>query len=215
MDMQNRSRPALTASTLIALTLCAAQAIADDGLEPVNVPGFDHAFSVAGNPLAGYDKLYVDQVKVDFAKSWPPKTFGHELRPAEVERIRKNVAEAFRREFVRTLKRSRFAVVGEPGAGVLRVTANIQDLYLNAPDVIYPDRTTSYARSIGRMTLNAELRDSLNNKLLSRAIDAREDPDTDRFEAITDVQNLARVAQFAERWAHALRGQLDVARVKR
>ena len=215
MNTLNRSRPTLAAGAVIALALCAVQAIADDGLEPVNVPGFDHAFIIAGNPLAGYDKLFVDQVKVDFAKGWPPKTFGHDVRPADVERIREKVATAFRREFVRTLKRSRFAVVGEPGAGVLRVTANIQDLYLNAPYVIYPGRTTSYARSIGKMTLNAELRDSLNNKLLSRAIDEREDPDTDRFEAITDVQNLSRVGQFAERWAHAIRGQLDVARVKR
>ena len=75
--------------------------------------------------------------------------------------IRDGLARVLRKEFTRELAQSgRYDVVTTPSDGVLRIEAEIRDLYINAPDVPRPGRIRSYTLSVGEMTLIAELRDA-------------------------------------------------------
>jgi hypothetical protein len=103
-------------------------------------------------------------------------------------------------------------VVNAPGDDVLRIKAEIRDLYINAPDVPSATITHTYALSAGEMTLVAELRDSATGALIARVIDRKKDPEKTWLELTTRVDNVAAAQQAAAGWARTLRERLDAAR---
>lgn len=93
--------------------------------------------------------------------------------------------------------------------GVLRIKADIRDLYINAPDVSRSGITRTYTLSVGELTLVGELRDAPTGDLIARIVDHRRDPKHQSLELTTRVENTDVVRRAAERWAKALREQLD------
>ena len=98
-----------------------------------------------------------------------------------------------------------------PGEGVLRIKAEIRDLYINAPDLPRAGLVRTYTLSVGEMTLVAELRDAPTGDLIARVFDRKRDPESVWLELTTRVDNVAAAQRAAASWAHALREQLDAA----
>lgn len=92
---------------------------------------------------------------------------------------------------------------------VLRVRAEIRDLYINAPDLPRAGPTRTYALSVGEMRLVAELRDAPTGALIARVIDFKKDPDAPWLHFTTRVDNVAAAQRPAADWARILRRQLD------
>lgn len=194
-----------------------AESVDWDGLRPTKVKGLDQVHVRPGASLAGYKRIMVDPVEVAFARSWDPNAGNPGLprvKASDRERIRQDVARLVRDQFIRDIqKRDGYPVVDQPGPDVLRVTARIQDLYINAPDTMDTARNRTYVRSAGEMTLVAELRDSETGQLLARAVDRRVDPDSYPMELATTVSNNAAARQAVSAWTRILRDRLDAARV--
>jgi hypothetical protein len=213
---------AMTAAAALAADPAAPEPARDrpgvewDGLQPVRVKGLDQVYVRPGVSLAGYRRIMVDPVEVAFARSWDPNAGTPGLprvKPSDRERIRADVARLVREQFVRDIeKRGGYPVVEAAGPDVLRVTARIQDLYINAPDTLNGARDRVYVRSAGEMTLVAELRDSETGQLLARAVDRRVDPDSYPLELATSVSNDAAARRAVSAWTRILRDRLDAAR---
>lgn len=71
-----------------------------------------------------------------------------------------------------------------------------------------------YTTDAGRMTLVAELRDSISGELLARAYDKREDMRSTYWEWTTSVTNSQKAQLAISIWADALRDVLDRARTR-
>jgi Protein of unknown function (DUF3313) len=190
-----------------------SKAVADaDGLVRVNVEGIDQVYARPRADLSLYKKVLLDPIEVSFRKDWDPKPGGWPVSAEEKQNIREGLARVLRQAFARELERSgRYPVVTTPTDGVLRIRAEIRDLYINAPDVPRAGRVRTYTLSVGEMTLAAELRDAPTGDLIARVIDHKRDPDSVFLELTTKVDNIAAAQRAAAQWARILREQLDAA----
>jgi hypothetical protein len=189
-----------------------AHQVDDEGLAPVTVKGLDHVYARPGADLSQYNKVMLDPVAVAFSKSWKPDPAGGPVTAAEKQRIRDGLAKIVREELQNELTRSgRYSLVDSADTDVLRVTAEIRDLYINAPDLPRSGPSRVYALSVGEMRLVAELRDSSTGALIARVIDYKKDPDAAWLHFTTRLDNVAAARRAAADWAKVLRHQLDSA----
>jgi hypothetical protein len=183
-----------------------------DGLVRIDVSGIDEVYARPKADLHLYDKVILDPIEVAFRKDWDPRPGGVPVSAEEKQDIRDGLARVLRDAFGRELTHSRrYQVVTAPGEGVLRIKAEIRDLYINAPDLPRAGRVQTYTLSVGEMTLVAELRDAPTGDLIARVFDRKRDPESVWLELTTRVENIAAAQRAAAAWAQALREQLDEA----
>ncbi len=184
----------------------------DEDLVQVKVKGLDKVYTRPGADLSTYNKVMLDPVEVSFSKSWQPDSPGQRVTTQDKQRMKDDLAKMLRDRLSKALAASgRYTLVGAAGDGVLRIKAEIRDLYINAPDVMTSTRSRSYTVSAGSMRLVAELRDAPTGALIARVIDYKSDPDSVRMQWTTSVSNTAAAERAADDWARILLRQLDEA----
>ena len=186
-----------------------------DGLVRVNSKQIDHLYKLPEADFSGYKRVRLDPIEVEFDKNWKPnaaeRSPSRRLDNSDLERIKKTLAEEFRKVFTEELTNNGYPVVNEDGDDVLRVSAAIANLYITAPDKMSAGRSRTYTTNAGHMTLVAELRDSVTGKLMARAVDSVQARDTGTFMITTSVSNLAGARTALSKWARVLREGLDAA----
>jgi len=169
-------------------------------------------FVKPGADIASYKNVLLDPVQISFATNWDPnrgRRASARLTPADIASLKSGLADMFRETFRAELARGGYVLVDEEGPDTLRVTAAIIDLYITVPDTP-PGRSRVYTASSGRMTLVAELRDSVTNEILARAVDARSGRSAGGGLTWTNsVTNNADARRAMGVWASALRRGLD------
>lgn len=188
----------------------------EDGLNKVAVKGIDIAYVRPGATLAPYKRIMLDPADVAFSKDWDPEKTGSrmKLNESEREKIRTGLKNLFDKTFKEELEKGGYPVVGTPAPDVLRVTAGLIDVYVNAPDVMTPGRSTTYVMNAGHMTLVAELRDSETGAILARVADQREARDDMFLQMSSSVENSAEARAMISNWARILRSRLDAVRMQ-
>lgn len=189
-----------------------------EGLKKVKRPGLDTVYIREGVTLAKYERVMLDPVEVSFDKSWDPRgKTGSRLDSADPTAIRQSLAKLARDVFRRELeKKGGYPLVEEPGDDVLRVRAQIVDLYINAPETNSPGITRTYVVNAGEMTLVAELYDSQTNALIARVTDRQRglERGLNELQIANRVTNTAEADRILSSWAHRLRTALDKARAQ-
>jgi hypothetical protein len=208
----------LAAGALAALlpSMAADQPPAEwDGLVRVNSKQIDHLYKLPEADFSGYKRVRLDPIEVEFDKNWKPnaseRSPSRRLNNDDIEKIKKTLAEEFRKVFTEQLTKSGYPVVNEDGDDVLRVSAAIVNLYITAPEKMSAGRSRTYTTNTGHMTLVAELRDSVTGKLMARAVDSVQARDTGTFMITTSVTNLASARTALNKWAGVLIEGLDAA----
>jgi hypothetical protein len=206
----------MVAFTLPALSAMRAQAPETwEGLKRVERPGLDTVYVRDGVNLSKYKRVMLDPVEVSFDKNWNPRRGPGSFDTADPQAIRKDLAKLAREVFKRELeKKGGYPLVEEPGDDVLRVRAQIVDLYINAPETNGAGITRTYVVDAGEMTLVAELQDSQTNALLARVVDRERgmDRDINELQIANRVTNTAEADRIISNWARRLRNALDKAR---
>lgn len=185
-----------------------------DGLHRVNNARADEAWARPDLDLSGYSKVMLDHAGIEYrpggesGRTSIARTRGGPYEVTEEQKVRllSVVTEAFREELAAS---EQFELVDEPGPDVLLVRGALLDVVSNVP----PEpvgRTDFYLTSVGEATLVIELRDSITNAILARAMDRRaaERPGRQLFEA-NRVTNTTEVRRLAQRWASLLRTRLE------
>jgi hypothetical protein len=206
----------MVAFTLPALSATRAQAPETwEGLKRVERPGLDTVYVRDGVNLSKYKRVMLDPVEVSFDKNWNPRRGPGSFDTADPQAIRKDLAKLAREVFKRELeKKGGYPLVEEPGDDVLRVRAQIVDLYINAPETNGAGITRTYVVDAGEMTLVAELYDSQTNALLARVVDRERGTDRgiNELQIANRVTNTAEADRIISNWARRLRNALDKAR---
>jgi hypothetical protein len=188
----------------------------EEGLEPINVRGLDVVFAKPGATLAGYERIELTPISVEFRRNWERQAAGTgtraRVRPADVQRIRDRLSQLVETTVVEELAAGGFEMADGPGEDVLTVQMSIVNLNINAPDLPSSGNVRVYTTSVGEMTLVAELRDSSSGELIMRILDRRVGRDTLQPQFTTRVNNVSEARQAARAWAQALRRGLESAR---
>jgi hypothetical protein len=184
-----------------------------DGLVRVSSKKLDHVYKLAEADFSGYKRVRLDPIEVEFDKNWKPnqneRSSSRRLTNEDIAKIKKALAEEFRKVFTEELTKNGYPVVEESNDDVLRVSAAIVNLYITAPEKMSAGRSRTYTTSAGHMTLVVELRDSVTGKLMARAVDSVQGRDTGNFMVTNSVTNMSSARTALSKWAVVLREGLD------
>jgi hypothetical protein len=178
-----------------------------DGLVQVKPKRMDAVYLAPGADFRPYTKLMVDPTEVAFHKNWlkDQSRAGSRLtiqiddqEAAEIlQAARSNFSDIFNEAFTK----AGYQIVTAPGPDVLRVSAGVMNLYLNAPDAMEAGRNRTYTANAGEATLVMEVRDSRSNALLGRVLDRRETMDTGTMQVANRVTNLSDFRSLFRTWS--------------
>ena len=205
----------LCAATLAGCASSSRTTPADEWDGLVRQPGtrLGAVFVKPDAEIVAYRNVLLDPVQVSFARNWDPNRGGRSqvgrLNAADVAAMKDGLAELFRETFRAELARGGYQLVDEVGPDTLRVSAAIIDLFVTAPDATTAGRARTYTANAGRMTLGAELRDSVTGELLARVVDAQSGRSTGTWNITNSATNTAEARRAIGVWASALRRGLD------
>ena len=152
-----------------------------------------------------YTKVILDPPEMAMRKNWlrDQRRNASGLSSVATERdITKALdrgEKEFTKYFTRAFTQAGFAVVTTSGADVARIRAGVVDIDVAAPDV-GAQRTRTYTEEAGEATVVIEVRDSVTNALLGRAIERRIAGDNGPW-IRTAASNENDFAQLFRRWA--------------
>ena len=178
-----------------------------DGLVQVKPKRMDAAYLLPGADFRSYTRVMIDPTEVAFQKDWQKRMNQNRRASDRVddEQAQKILAAAranFDDVFVDEFTKAGYTIVREPAPDVLRISTAVINLYVNAPDTMTAGRSYSFTTEAGEATLVLEVRDSLTNALMGRAIDRRETQGGTRAQLTTSVTNQAEFRALFRRWAN-------------
>jgi Protein of unknown function (DUF3313) len=197
------------------LTACATPQQAPttwDGLERRDVKGIDAVYVRPNFKFPHYRKVIIDPAQVSFSKNWDQNStadLSRRLDSADIQKIKDALAKMLRERFTRELTAGGYQVTDVPADDTIRVTPEIVDLYINAPDKMSAGMSRSYTTNAGSMTLDMEVRDSVTGELLARTVDKQRALDTGTMRWTNSVTNAADAERAIDVWAKQLRAGLD------
>jgi hypothetical protein len=194
-----------------------AAAVSVEGLQLVDKSRRGELYSDPAADWGSYTRILLDPPTVAFRKNWQRdqnRSQPFKVRPEDMERIKSEMSELFGEVFAEELTtKGGYVMATESGDDVLRITPQIVDLDVYAPDTRNsPGITRSYTESAGRMTIKLDMYDSVTGDLIARASDRQEAPRRGYMQWTTSVTNRTEAKRMLERWARELREFLDDAR---
>ncbi len=217
------SRSILLAAAMILATGCAGSnptvdttdeaGMTFDGLYPVKGGSADQAWARPGADISQYSKIMLQGVGIEYrpgGESGRLYRVGSGTSYFEITEMQKAKFEAVIREaFLEELGKSeRFTIVNEPGPDVLLIRGGLLDVVSYVPrDTM--GRSEIFLRSVGEATLVLEIRDSVSEAIIARAVDRRAAEDMSGVSRSNPVTNAAEVRRMAGYWGRKLRERLD------
>lgn len=185
-----------------------------DGLYPVEGTDAQYAWARPDIDLSMYSKIMLQGVGIEYrpggesGRTMSSRSRGgpYEVTEKQKERFKETFGEAFAKELGRS---EHFTIVDEPGPDVLLVRGAILDVVSYVPPELSSARSEVFISRVGEATLVLELRDSITEAILARAIDRQAAEPGFDMQRSNRVTNAAEVRRLASHWAKRLRERLD------
>jgi hypothetical protein len=199
-----------TAAALVLAVLSPSLAVGDSPSSPF--PGLELVPSNKVGALyrrpdvdtSAYSKIMIGEPVIEFSKNWNPRNYGtFGLSAAQLTKIRVDLAAMAKSTFAQVLTDGGYAIVTDAGDGVLYITPNIVNVFINAPDVPTAGRSKTYTMEAGSMTLVLQVNDAVTGTLLAVALDQRRSGSSTMRWA-TSVSNRAAAEAMLKGWAEQL-----------
>ena len=183
------------------------------GLHEVTGGTADKAWARPGIDISQYSKIMLKGIGVEYrpggeaGRTYHARAQGgpFEVTAEQREEFEKEMKDAFREELARS---EHFELVDQTGPEVLLIIGGLLDVVSYVP----PEpigRGEIFLSSVGEATLVLEIRDSITQTVLVRAIDRRAAESSGSFTESNRVTNRAEVRRLAKSWARLLRTRLD------
>lgn len=211
--MKFRALIAVALASIAGITVAgSSQAATVDGLIAVHSRNLDELYLRPDANLAAYRKVLIDPVRVGFHRDW--LRYGYTANPARpvgddnVRRIAAGIAGDAQASIAEAFKARGYEIVNAPGAGVLRLSPIIADLYVNAPDRHSAFREKAFTREAGQAVLLLDATDSVSGTLLGRVAHRGVAEQMGRFARANDVSNRFWFEALIRRWAVSCAAEL-------
>lgn len=183
-----------------------------DQLQLIKKTSHGELWMATGTNWSKYGKIELQKATVAFRKNWArdqKRRSGNRPTEENMQRIKTELSdlldEVFRQELT---AKGDFEMTDTSGEGAIRITPNIVDLDVVAPDRMRDHIGSSFADSKGSMTLELEVYDSLSGTVLARMTDRRDDPQKGYMEWTVSGTNRRAARLMFVRWAKKLRDLL-------
>jgi hypothetical protein len=187
-----------------------------DGMQRVKNTELALVYAKPGVDLSRYNRLLVIEPKVSFVSRWLQNQNAipnQRVRPEDMERIKTELAQLFMEVFEQELQNNAgYVLVDGAAEDVLIVFPAITDLNVTSPHTPGTRGTRSAIASVGSMSLNMELIDSITGDRLVRVFDNKFDRTRVQPGVPNKTRNEAAARDMLGQWAVQLRMALDEAR---
>lgn len=158
--------------------------------------------------LSRYRRFMMDPVQVEFHDDWlksinTQRSVARRIYLEDVQRIKGDMAFSLAAIVVEAFEAKGYEIGATPGAGVLRLSVHIEDLYVNAPNAQYLAQTKILARDVGQATLVLELSDAGTGMPLGRAVRRGTAFGMGNFSRSDDVSTRLWFEAMFRRWARS------------
>jgi hypothetical protein len=185
-----------------------------DGLYPVTGGSADAAWARPGVDLSRYSKIKLQGVGIEYRPGGESGRLYYSRTTEDYYAVTQKQKDAFealvKEAFLKELGRSEhFTIVEEAGPEVLLVRGGLLDVVSYIPPEPIGASEIFLSR-VGEATLVLELRDSVTDTIIARAVDRRAAENTARgFSRSNRVSNSAELRRMVNAWARLLRERLD------
>ena len=188
--------------------------VSHDGLHLQKDTKMAAVYLKPGATLDQYDRIALLDCFVSFKKNWQRDYnqdvvgLGQRISTKDMERIKKEVAEEFKKVYTKELEtEGGYTIVDNAAEDVLVLRPAIINLDVTAPDTMSPGMSRTIVSSAGQMTLYLELYDSVTSDIIARIVDAQADRGPGGIS--NPATNKADADRILRRWADTLRSHLD------
>jgi len=184
-----------------------------DGLYPVKGGTADGAWARPDADISQYSKIMLQGVGIEYrpggesGKLYHARSTAEHFEITDVQKARfvEVVREAFRDELGRS---ERFTIVDEAGPDVLLIRGALLDVVSYVPPESV-GRNEVFLSSVGEATLVLEIRDSVSEAIIVRAVDRRAAEGSMSLTRSNRVNNASEVRRMVRTWGRLLRERLD------
>jgi len=185
-----------------------------DGLYPVKGGSADAAWVRPGADISKYSKIMLQGVGIEYRPGGESGRLHHSRSSNDhfeiTDKQKSKFEELMREAFLKELGESEhFTIVSEAGPDVLLIRGGLLDVVSYVP----PEpigRTEVFLSTVAEATLVLEIRDSVSEAIIARAVDRRAAENAARgFSRSNPVMNKSEVRRLASTWARLLRERLD------
>src|SRR6267378_205504 len=197
-------------AAVLGTAACAAQPQAAgeavrEGLVAVQSRNLDELYLRPNADLAAYRKVLIDPVRAEIRGDWQKnlnytRNVSRWVGPDDAQRIAADVASTLESTLAETYKARGYEIAAAPEPGVLRLSASIADLYVNAPDRFSPWTVKTFTRDAGQATLLLEARDAVTGALLARVVHHAIAREISRINMANDLTNRFWFDTLFRRW---------------
>lgn len=158
--------------------------------------------------LSRYRRFVLDPVQVEFRDDWlksinTQRSVARRIYLEDAQRIKGDMAFSLAAIVAEAFEAKGYGIGAMPGAGVLRLSVHIEDLYVNAPNAQYLAQTKILTRDVGQATLILELSDAGTGVLLARAVRRGTAFGMGNFTRADDVSTRFWFDAMFRRWARS------------
>src|SRR5712691_9301697 len=197
-------------AAVLGAAACAAEPqvgsqVAGEGLVAVQSRNLDELTLRPNAALAALPKVLVGPVRAEIRGDWLKnlnytRNVSRWVGPDDAKRIAADVASTLESTIAETYKARGYEIAAAPEPGVLRLSASIADLYVNAPDRFSPWTVKTFTRDAGQATLLLEARDAVSGTLLARVVHHGIAREISRLNMAGDVSNRFWFESLFRRW---------------
>lgn len=187
-----------------------------DGLELVDENRRGEIYAEPEIDWTVYSEIILDRPTVSFRKHWQKdqnRDRTTRINTEDMERIKSGLADLFEEVFIEKLTGEGGYVIAEAsGENVMRITPEIVDLDVSAPDVRRTGMTRTYTEQAGQMTLKLTIFDSVTGDKVAVLRHRQTAPNRGYMQWTTSATNRAEARLMLQNWATGLVERLDEAR---
>ena len=179
-----------------------------DGLVRVRSDKIELVYLAPDADFRPYTRVILDPSEMAMEKNWlrdqrrDSSSLGSQATERDVVRALDRGKKQFDEYFAEAFTKAGFTIASGPAADTVRVSAGVFDIDVVAPDVASSGRNRTYSEEAGAGTLVLEVRDSVTNALLGRAVERRIAGDNGPWMR-NSATNRSDFDQLFRRWAEA------------
>jgi hypothetical protein len=197
----------LAGALLFASAPLLAQATEDnwEGLVRVKSDKIELVYLAPEADFRPYTEVLLDPSEMAMQKNWlrdqrrDSSSLGGQATERDIVRALERGSKEFDSYFAEAFTKAGFTIATAPGPNVVRIRSGVVDIDVVAPDVS-ASRNRTFSEEAGAGTLVIEVRDSVTNALLGRAIERRIAGDNGPW-LRTAASNRADFDRLFRRWA--------------
>lgn len=204
--------PALFAISLAMFTMggCAVSPSGPtpEGLASVYSSTVDELYVRPNADLTAYREVLIDAVPVQFRSDYLTRRHAYNRELQNIyppyqnpEALGEDLSELMHASLAAAFKAAGYKIVDAPAAGAMRITARVDDLFINAPDQLSPSTKRAFTRDAGEAKLALEARDAQSDLVMARVAHHAIAREVTRLEVADTTSNRMWFDALFHRWA--------------